>query len=259
MSRVTSKDGTAIAYERRGTGPALVLVDGAMGHRGFGAMPALASLLEDAFTVYAYDRRGRGHSGDTAPYAVAREVEDLGAVIGAAGGSAFVYGISSGAALTLEAAASGLPIGRIALYEPPYTAADREPGRKKEYTEHLDALLAQGRNGDAVAYFLTFVGQPAEAVAGMRHSPVWPMFEAVAPTLAYDNAVLGEAVVPVERAALVTAPALVLDGGASPAAMRGACGALARALPAGTYRTLEGETHQVSPAALAPALREFFG
>ncbi|HEY5836474.1 alpha/beta fold hydrolase [Streptomyces sp.] len=258
MSKVISKDGTPIAYDRWGSGPALVLVDGAMGHRAFGSMPALAKLLADEFTVYAYDRRGRGESGDTAPYAVAREVEDLGALIEEAGGSAYVYGISSGGALTLEAAAGGLPIARMALYEPPYTAARFGPERKKEYTERLESLITAGRNGDAVAYFLNFVGNPPEAVDGMRHSPVWPMFEAVAPTLAYDNAVLGEAVVPVALAARVTVPALVVDGGASPDAMRSACGAIAEALPAARYRTLAGETHQVSPTALAPVLREFF-
>jgi len=259
MGKVTSKDGTAIGYDRWGSGPALVLVDGALGHREFGTMTALARLLADDFTVYAYDRRGRGGSGDTGPYEVAREVEDLAAVIAEAGGAAFVYGISSGAVLTLRAAAEGLPIRAAVLYEPPFTAATSEPGAAEAYTDRLHALLADGRRADAVAHFLTYIGNPPRMVEAIRRSPAWPVFEAVAPTLAYDNAVVGRGVVPAGQAAVVGVPVLVADGDLSPAGIRQGCAALAKALPDAEYRTLPGQTHQVAPEALAPVLREFFG
>lgn len=260
MSKVTSPDGTPIGYDRRGSGPALILVDGALGHRAFGTMPTLATRLADGFTVYAYDRRGRGQSGDTAPYAVAREVEDLGALIEEAGGSAYVYGLSAGAALALEAVASGLPIGRLALYEPPFAAAGSpdDPRYGREPMDRLNALLAAGRYEDAAVHFMSMVGDTPQWVERIRRSSMWPMFRAVAPTLEYDNAVIGDGSVPVARAALVTVPALVMDGGASPAAMRRACAALAEALPSAAYRTLGGQTHQVTPEAVAPVLREFF-
>lgn len=256
---VTSKDGTTIAFERTGEGPALILVDGALCSRAFGPMRPLAALLAPHFTVYANDRRGRGESGDTAPFAVEREVEDIDALIAAAGGSAFVYGISSGAALALEAARQ-LPdrITKLALYEAPYSVDEASVKRFKVYRTQLSEVLAEGRRGDAVELFMRLVGASDEGVAGTRQSPAWPQFEAVAPTLAYDAAALGDSSVPVERAASVTTPTLVMDGGASFPFMHTAADNLAGALPHAQRRTLEGQTHEVAAEVIAPALVEFF-
>ncbi|SNT57895.1 Pimeloyl-ACP methyl ester carboxylesterase [Streptosporangium subroseum] len=259
MSAVTSADGTTIAYERTGSGPALVLVDGAMCYRGAGPMRPLAALLQSAFTVYAYDRRGRGESSDTTPYAVAREVEDLRALIAQAGGEAHVYAISSGAALALATAAAGPGITKLALYEPPFMAEVEDDTRIKEYTRRLHELLDAGHRGDAVALFMTYVGVPAQAVAGIRAQPGWAMLEAIAPTLAYDDEVLAGGGVPRDLTATISVPALVLAGGASPQSLQRAARATADALPTAEHRTLDGQTHDVAPHALAPALAEFFG
>jgi pimeloyl-ACP methyl ester carboxylesterase len=250
---VNSADGTRIACDQVGAGPALVLVDGALCHRTAGPAGPLAAQLADRFTVHTYDRRGRGESTDTAPHAVAREVEDLRAVIAHAGGRAFVYGISSGAALALAAAAVDPGITALALYEPPFL-----PGGG-EYRARLTDLLAAGRTEDALTLFLTTVGLPEPAVAGMRAQPGWAALVAIAPTLAYDAAVLDDGDVPRELAARVRVPALVLSGDASPQDLQGAAKATADALPAGEHRTLPGQTHDVAPDALAPVLAEFFG
>lgn len=258
MQTVTSRDGTPIAFDRVGQGPALILVDGAMCYRAFGPMGPLAPHLAPHFTVFTYDRRGRGESGDTAPFAVEREIEDIAALVKEAGGSAFVYGISSGAALALEAAGRLPVITKLAMYEAPFSGESDAPQQWQSYTTRLSELLAAGRRGDAAELFMTFVGTPAEAVTQMRQSPMWPMFEGVAPTLAYDAAALGDRSVPSKLAATVTIPTLVMDGGASPTVMREAAKALAEALPNARYRTLEGQTHEVAPEAIAPALVEFF-
>jgi alpha-beta hydrolase superfamily lysophospholipase len=257
MPTVTSADGTTIAYEHAGSGPAVVLVDGAMCYRAAGPMRPLAALLRDSFTVYTYDRCGRGESSDTPPYAVAREVEDLRAVIARAGGEAYVYGISSGAALALATAAAGTGVARLALYEPPFMAEVHDDTRIKEYTERLGELLAARRNGDAVALFMTNVGVPAEAIAGMRAGPGWAALEAIAPTLAYDDRVLAGGRVPRDLASTIAVPTLVLAGGASPQGLQQAAKATAEALPTAEHRTLDGQTHDVAPDALAPVLVEF--
>jgi pimeloyl-ACP methyl ester carboxylesterase len=259
MSTVASRDGTRIAFERAGEGPALVLVDGALCHRSFGPMAPLAELLAPDFTVYRYDRRGRGDSGDTAPYAVAREVEDLEAVIGEAGGSAYVFGLSSGAVLALEAAAGGAPIAKLALYEPPLMVDDEHAQESEDFAERIEELVSAGRHGDAVEFFLTSAGVPAESIAEMRGASSWALFESVAPTLVYDNTVLGDGIVPYERAATLTVPALVANGGESPDFFRQAAQATADAIPGAQHRTLDGQSWgQVAPAALAPMLRQFF-
>ncbi|HEX6872845.1 MAG TPA: alpha/beta hydrolase [Micromonosporaceae bacterium] len=255
---VSSADGTTIGYESVGRGPVVVLVDGAMCYRAFGPMRPLASLLAEHFTVYAYDRRGRGESGDTPPYAVAREVEDVQAVIGAAGGQAYLYGISSGAALAMAAAAAGSGITKLALYEPPYVAEIEGDARAKDYTEHLHELLAQGRRGDAVEWFMTYVGVPGPVIAGMRAQPTWRVFETIAPTLAYDNQALTGGRVPHDVASAVRVPTLVLAGGDSPQNLQQAARVAADALASATVHTLPCQTHDVSPAALAPALVEFY-
>ena len=258
MSTLTSADGTTIGYQSTGSGPAVVLVDGALCYRGAGPMDALAALLRDRFTVYTYDRRGRGESSDTLPSATAREVEDLQALIAAAGGEADVYAMSSGGGLALATAAAGPGIRRLALYEPPYIAEAGDGARAAAYTEHLDALLADGRRGDAIALFMTYVGVPAPVVAGMRSQPGWDRFEAIAPTLAYDDRLMTGGTVPRALAATVTAPALVVTGGASPRILQDAGRAATEALPAGSHTTLADQTHDVQADALAPLLAEFF-
>jgi pimeloyl-ACP methyl ester carboxylesterase len=258
MEQVTSRDGTQIAFDGRGEGAAVVLVDGALSYGELGVMPALANELAGEFTVYRYDRRGRGGSGDTAPYAVAREVEDLAAVIGAAGGSARVFGLSSGAVLALEAAASGLPIERLVLYEPPYDVSGGDPEEHRAYIEHLEGLLAAGRHGDAVDWFLSNAGVPEEALAAMHQQPDWPLFEGVAPTLAYDHLIVGTGAVPRERAAAITAPTLVANGERSPDFFHAAAEATAAAIPRGEHRVLAGAgwgTYEA--AALAPLVADF--
>jgi pimeloyl-ACP methyl ester carboxylesterase len=259
MPTLTSADGTTIAYERVGIGPALVLVDGAMCYRGAGPTGPLAALLQDTFTVYTYDRRGRGESTDTMPYAVAREVEDLQALIAKAGGEAYVYAISSGAALALATAAAGPGITKMALFEPPFMAEVEDGLRIKEYTERLHELLEGGHRGDAVALFMTYVGMPAQVVAGIRSQPGWPALEAIAPTLAYDDDLLDGGRVPRDVTSTITAPAAVLSGGASPQGLQGAAEATVAALPTGEHRTLADQTHDAAPEAVAPVLIEFFG
>ncbi len=259
MKKVTSKDGTAIAYDRRGEGPAVILVDGALCFRSFGPMQHLAELLAPHFPVYNYDRRGRGDSGDTQPYALEREVEDIEALIKESGGSAFIYGISSGGALALEATLKlGKKIKKLAMYEAPYNSEKAAEQEWKEYRKQLAEALAEGRRGDAAALFMKLVGTPADQIEGMRQMPMWPMFEAVAPTLAYDAAALGDdRSTPTRRAAKVTVPTLVMNGTAIPF-MLDTAQALANAIPHAQHCTLEGQTHDVNLEVLAPVLVEFF-
>jgi pimeloyl-ACP methyl ester carboxylesterase len=255
METVMSKDGTTIAYDRVGEGPALVLVAGASVDRGAdaGFVPPFA----EHFTVYNYDRRGRGDSTDTAPYAVEREIEDLDAVIAAAGGSAAVIGFSSGGALAAEAAIAGSDISKLVLWEVPYALDPDAPRRHKEYQDDLTERLAEGRNGDAAERFLQLVGLPAEMIAGMRQAPFWAGMEAIAPTLLYDAAVMGDSTLPADRYATIAVPTLVLDGGASPDFLRDASAAIAAAVPKSQRRTLEGQEHNVAPDVLAPVVTEF--
>ncbi len=260
---VLSQDGTAIAYERRGDGPAVILVDGALGFRTFGSMLALADLLAPELTVYAYDRRGRGESGDTPPVALQREIEDIEALVKLAGGRAGLYGISSGGALALEAAAAlGPKVESLALYEIPYDDSDDGQERWRAYRRTLRELLAAGRGGDAVESFMRLVGATDEGVAGMRAQPVWATFEQVGPTLAYDAEALGDdRVVPVERARAVTARTLVMDGSASLGHMpfmRATAVRLVDAIPNAQHHVLEGQSHNIDPKVLAPVLAEFF-
>jgi pimeloyl-ACP methyl ester carboxylesterase len=257
MHTVTSADGTVIAYERVGAGPPLILVDGAMCYRAAGPMRPLAQQLQNSFTVYAYDRRGRGDSSDTSPYATAREVEDLQSLIAEVGGRAHVYAMSSGGALALATAAAGPGVDRIALYEPPFTAEVGAGARNKEYTEGLHALLGAGRSGDAVALFMAHVGMPEPMIAAVRTQPAWAMLEAIAPTLAYDDTLLGGGGVP--RHLAIERPMLVIGGGASPDVLRQSAQAAADAFPTARYTEIAGQTHDADPVALAPVLVEFFG
>jgi pimeloyl-ACP methyl ester carboxylesterase len=263
MRTVTSKDGTTIAFDQSGEGPALILVGGMFEQRAMvseTAQLAALPLLAQHFTVFHYDRRGRGDSTDAQPYAVEREIEDIDALIDEAGGEAFLFGISSGGALALEAAIElGDKVKKFAIYEAPYN--DDEAGRQawKEFRKRLGQVLAAGRRGDAVGLFMTLLGVPAEHLEGMRQYPMWPLWEAVAPTIAYDAAVLGDdASVPTKRAARVAVPALIMDGAASYPFMHTTATALANAIPNAEHRTLEGQTHEVAAEALAPVLVEFF-
>jgi pimeloyl-ACP methyl ester carboxylesterase len=263
MNKVISLDGTEIAYETKGSGKAVILVDGAMCYRNFGPMGHLSDLLAPNFKVYIYDRRGRGESTNSTPYTIEREVEDLDALIKAAGGSAYLYGISSGACLALEAAISlGDKVGKLALYEPPYSSMGDAAMQWKEYRCKLSELISMHQRGDAVELFMKFVGTPGEQISGMRQAPVWPMFEAVAPTLIFDAAVMGEErTAPLERASKVRIPTLVMDGGANAESrpfMHATATSLAKAIPNAQHRTLEGQTHDVNSEVLAPILVEFF-
>jgi pimeloyl-ACP methyl ester carboxylesterase len=258
MNNVRSRDGTTIGFDRSGEGPPIVLVGGAFNDRSTAA--PLAAQLEPRFTVFTYDRRGRGGSGDTAPYAVDREIEDLEALIAEAGGSASVYGLSSGGVLALEAAARGLPITRLVVFEPPFIVEGSRPRPPEDLALQLSELASSGRRGDAVELFITkAVGLPVEAVEQMRNAPMWPGLEEVAHTLAYDTAVVGPGnEVPTERLASVTVPTLVIDSTGSPEWLRRTAQAVADVLPNAHQRTLEGQFHDVAPEVLAPALQEFF-
>ncbi|MBD0839958.1 alpha/beta fold hydrolase [Streptomyces sp. TRM68416] len=255
--KTISGDGTSLAYARTGQGPAVILVSGAMSTGA--TLAPLAEVLADRFGVVTYDRRGRGGSGETGPYEVAREVEDLAALIDAAGGEAALCGVSSGGALALEAAASGLPVRQVAVYETPFAVHEGGKAEWAAYTERLAEALGQQRNGDAVELFLRLTGLAEEMIQGARHSPLWPGMEAIAPSLAHDAAVLGDGGVPHARLAALTVPVLAVAGGASPAWMQEAARAVAESAPEGTYRVLEGQTHMVEPQVLGPVLAEFFG
>ncbi|NIK56780.1 alpha/beta fold hydrolase [Kribbella shirazensis] len=258
MGTVVSKDGTAIAYDRRGSGPALVLVDGALCSRAQGPLPDLAEALADRFTVYNYDRRGRGESGDAAEYAVDREIEDLAAVIEEAGGSAYVYGTSSGAALALRAAAAGLPIEKLVAFEPPYVVDDSRKQIPRTWVADLRAL----EPGDAIKYFFTKgIGLPGFVVTMMKLMPAWKAMTAIAHTLPYDAQVLdgncfgdpmdAEQWVPIQQ------PVLVVNGGKSPGWMRTSTRALAEAVPGAAHTEVPGQNHMIKTAAIAPVIADW--
>lgn len=255
MGHVTSRDGTSIAYERVGSGAAVILVGGGLDDGSENA--PLAPVLAESFTVYNYARRGRGDSGDTQPYAVEREIEDIEALVAAAGGSGHLYGVSSGGALALEAAAAGLPVDRLAVYEVPYLVGDAEWRPWREYVEELSAVLADGRRGDAIELFMRLAGSSEEGIQGARRSPMWPDLEALAHTLAYDAACLGDGRPPVARLATIMQPVLVLTGGADEFFER-AADAIAGALPRAERQTLEGQSHVADPKLVSSALAAFF-
>jgi pimeloyl-ACP methyl ester carboxylesterase len=261
VATVISRDGTKIAYDKLGSGPAVILVNGALSDRA--ASGGLARLMAERFTAYSYDRRGRGDSGDTQPYAVEREVDDIEALIAHAGGAAYLVGFSSGAALVLEAASMlGPKVSKLAVYEAPYDEAAGAADKWKSYRAEQSDLLTAGRRGDAVVHHMKFVGIPDSVVAEMKASPAWAGMEALAATLPYDVAVVGnDRSVPVERAAKILADALVVDGGASRETMpfmRASADRIAQAIPNAQRRTIDGQGHNVSPGAIAPVLIEFF-
>lgn len=262
MNRTRSKDGTQIAFDRVGQGrSAVVLVGGALSDRK--AAGTVAAMLAPYYSVFTYDRRGRGDSGDTQPYAVEREIEDIAALIGEAGGSAFAMGGSSGAVLALKAAAAGVGISKLAMYEPPFILDSSRTPLPPTYTADLAEMASAGRRGDAVEYFMIHgVGVPREAVAQMRQSPMWSGLEGMAHTLPYDGMVMGDTMfggpAALDRWSSMSVPTLVMDGGASPPWLRNAARMLSEVLPNSQYLTLEGQTHAVAPEALVPVLEEFF-
>ncbi|MFF9345810.1 alpha/beta fold hydrolase [Streptomyces sp. NPDC014734] len=256
MDKTLSRDGTVIAYRRRGEGPPVILVGGALSTAATEA--PLARLLAPRFGVVTYDRRGRGSSGDSGPYAVRREVEDLAALVTAVGGGASVFGVGSGGALALEAAAAGVPIGLLAVYEPPYTPGASGVRFKAGCTTRLDRLLSVGDRAGAVELFLSVTGVPADMIDRMRRAPLWHGLVSSAHTLAYDDALLGDGSVPASRLAAVTARTLVVCGGSSPARTRLSTRALTDAVPRARHRTLTGQTHDLAPHAIAPVLADFF-
>ena len=265
MSSAHSNDGTEIGYDKRGHGPPLILVQGATAYRAIApSEEQLADLLGADFTVFRYDRRGRGESGDTQPYAVEREIEDLGAVVDEAGGSAIALGFSSGAVMALEAAEAGVPLTGLALYEPPFIVDDSRPPMPEDYVTRLRELVAADRRGDAAEYFLTqAVGLPEEMVAGMRENGALAAIDEVAHTIANDGEVMGDTIhgrpLPADRWTHVSAPVLVLEGGDSPPSMHSAAEALTDLLPDAERRTLAGQTHSAEPAVLTPVMKEHFG
>jgi pimeloyl-ACP methyl ester carboxylesterase len=263
MDTVTSKDGTTIAYDQVGAGPPVILVAGALGDRKSQLNADLAAHLAPHFTAITYDRRGKGDSGDTLPYAVEREIEDLDALIDAVGGSAALYGISSGAVLAL-AAGNALPgkVTRLALYEPPFIVDDSRPPLPADYVQQINDLVAADRRGDAVALFMRQVGVPDQFIGQMRAMPMWPGMEHIAHTLAYDGLIMGDnqtgrPLAPGQWPA-ATMPALVIVGGNSPPFFHTGTRALVEQLPHAQHATLPGQTHEVAAAALAPVLIEFF-
>ena len=258
---VTSRDGTRIAFDRWGRGLPVIVVGGALADRSGGA--ELAQLLANKFVVISYDRRGRGDSSDTRPYSVKREIEDIEALIDSAGGSAYVYGKSSGASLALQATvALDGKVRKLALYEAPFSDAAGAAREWREFRAKLAALLAADRRAEAITQFLKFTGAPDEAIDKVKASPAWPGMLAMAPTLAYDNALLGEdRSVPVEIAAKVRTDTLVMDGGASAGPMpfmRTTADKLGKTIPGAQRLVVEGQGHDVSPQVLAPILLKFF-
>jgi pimeloyl-ACP methyl ester carboxylesterase len=267
MGTVQSKDGTLISYHRLGSGPAVILVGGGLTDRSENA--PLAQVLAEHFTVYNYDRRGRGESGDTQPYALTREIEDIAALVAEAGEPAHLFGVSSGGALVLETAAAGIAVGRIAVYEVPYLVDAGVMSAWQEYVQQLNAALAAGRRGTAVELFMRLAGSSEADIEGAKTSPWWPGLEQIAPTLAYDAACLGDGRPPTARLATITQPTLVATGAVGPDLQEGMAGlppgffdqaadAIVASVPHAERLTIEGSGHVANPETVAPALRRFF-
>jgi pimeloyl-ACP methyl ester carboxylesterase len=257
---VTSTDGTTIAFERTGNGPPLLLVGGAFCDRT--APPSgtpLAALLAARFTVFSYDRRGRGDSGDVTAYAIDREIDDIAALLKAAGEPALVFGNSSGALLAFDVAHRGLPISKLCLYEPPVILDPARAGALLALAQQLDEAVRAGRRGDAVELYMTQVMQmPAAAFEQVRRSPAFSGLQRLAHTLSYDLAITARGAARLEDASAIRATTLVMNGEASPPWMRAAIENLARRIPGAQHRTLAGQTHAVDIRRLANALGEFF-
>ena len=256
-THVTSKDGTRIAFETAGKGPALIIVSGALSSRALQTDRSLVAELGKRFTVYTYDRRGRGESADTKPYAVAREVEDIEALIAHAGSSAYLFGVSSGAALSMHAAATLGPtkVTKLALYEPPY---GQEPAAHAKQKQRVAELAKTGQPGQAAEFFLTAIGTPPDALDGMKRSPQWPQIAKLDFTLAYDFEILGDGQVPEATARAIAVPTLVMTGEKTMPFMHPTADRIAALVPGAQRKTLAGQSHQVNGDVVAPVLTAFF-
>jgi pimeloyl-ACP methyl ester carboxylesterase len=266
MPTVASKDGTTIAYDKVGSGPALIIVTGATQFRAFDSnLAVLANLLKDQFTVITYDRRGRGESSNTLPFSPQREIEDIGALIaGPAGGRASLLGYSSGSVVALETAAAGLPVDKVIMYEPPFVIAGSGfPPPPADYVETLNRMTASGDKDAAPAYFMQNVGMPPQAIEGAKQSPMWPIMQSIGPTIAYDGQFMFDAYYTAgkfpDRWKQATMPVLVVNGDASFPFMPSAADAVAKVLPNASRKTLAGQDHGPKPDAFAPTIREFLG
>lgn len=256
MYKITSSDGTKIVYEKTGDGPPIIIVGGAFNDRNSGA--GLAQALSPHFTVVTYDRRGRGASGDSGPYSVDREVEDLGAVIKKLGGSAGVFGSSSGGTLALETAAAGYSIPKLALFEPPYRF-NKGPKLGPAVVPTLTELTRAGKRGETVEYFLSAVMRiPKQGIAHMRQMPMWPGLEAISHTLIYDTLVVGDRRWPADRMASIKEPTLVISSSASSPWIQHSAQRVAHHLAGGAHQSVNGAPHDASPEILAPVLTAFF-
>jgi pimeloyl-ACP methyl ester carboxylesterase len=260
---VRSADGTAIAYDVGGEGPPLILVGGAFSFRRYKSWVQLFELLAPTFRVITYDRRGRGDSGDASEYAVEREIEDLDALVQLAGGSAHVFGMSSGAVLALRAAAAGVGFERVVVYQPPFSVDASGHVPPADFGRRLGQLATAGDRGTTASYFMRQgMGAPRVLVGVLRLArPIWKNLESVAHTLPYDYAVMGETVhgkpLADEPWASIPTPTLIVDGGKSGAALRRASDALAARMPNAKRRTLAGQGHNLSMKLIAPVLEEF--
>ena len=264
MQTVTSKDGSRIAYDRHGSGPQVILVGGALSYRKYKKMEELAKLLAEHCTVINYDRRGRGDSTEVKPFALGREIEDIAALIEAEGGSASLWGWSSGGALALRAANAGVVVERVSVYEVPFMVTPEAKRPTRDYGERLDELVGAGDRSGAVKHFMrNSIGIPAPFVALMRLLPMWKGIEATALTLPYDWAALGKhtmygAPLNAEEWASVKVSTLVAYGAKSPAVLQDGSRALAEVLPNAELRELKGVSHNLKMNVLAPVLAEFF-
>ena len=257
MTGVRSSDGTRIAFTKTGNGPALVIVSGALSHRALLGDTLLVPRLAEHFSVYTYDRRGRGESGDAKPYAVDREIEDLEALIDHAGGSAYLYGVSSGAALSLQTAAKlgAAKVSKLAIYDAPYGQPQRAFTEQKE---RINQLVSTGQPGDAASYFLSAIGTPPKVLEDKKRSPAWEAMKKIDFTLAYDYEVLGDGDLPEDVAKAITVPTLVMNGEKSLDFMHASAARIARLIPNARHATIKGQAHQAAAETMVPVLTEFF-
>lgn len=259
MHRVTSADGTSIAYDVYGEGEPIIMVEGAFCGRHFGPTAKLATELGKQFRVYHYDRRARGDSSPSADYRMERELEDLRAMLEVAGGKAGLVGFSSGACLTLEAAAAHLPLTRIAFYEPPYMVGPKARKVPATYREDIQRLVAGGKHGDAVAYFMTkLIGMPSIFLLPMKFSKMWPTLSAQAPSLPFDMEAVNGFAPPEARLKGIDVPALAIYGGKTMPVLKDSTSLCSRLIPGADLVVLPGQTHEVKPEAIAPHLVDFF-
>jgi len=258
---VRSADEVPIACERSGDGPPLIIVDGAIAYREVGPSGKLAKELSHRFTVYRYDRRGRGQSGDAPTYSIQREIDDIQALIEQVGAPTSLLGLSSGAVLALDAANQGLAVTKVVAYEAPFIVdASRTPA-PTGYRQQLERLIEDDRRGDAVKLFMGFVGLPRFLIATMPLFPAWKKLKAVAPTLVYDATIMegtqaGRSL-PTDRWAAVKLPVLVADGAKSPAWLHRASDAVAAILPNATRRSIDGANHMAQAGRVAPVVASF--